>query len=268
MNEHKLLFEKINENSCEKLRNFIDDKPEIIEPPIEFKDQGNTSPDTNVNGQILTILGSNQSGNSSIQETVDQFVTMKMPKYAMIKVKSDSSTKGEQKVLLDSGAVASVAKRESLKNPKYSGSPKSFAGFTGPPQKSYGESPVKIQVGTMEIHWPMQIFNSLGPTKADAVLGRDFLHRRVIMDWITDTLSIKTGNCGTMHNKQTAEPQVLLNTEMTYNTVTIEDVSESENRNNVPYTTEEFVDQKYTVKNDDTNDSILTEGERTGEIIL
>lgn len=117
-------------------------------------------------------------------------VTLRLTKDAILPFESESSRNGRLNILLDSGAVTSVAKQNSLDEPKYSGPTRTLTGFAGQTQKSCGEAEIDLKIGNEQIKWPMQVFPSLGPTRADAVLGRDFLANRVVLDWVKETVSI------------------------------------------------------------------------------
>lgn len=121
---------------------------------------------------------------------------MELPSDAIINLPSISSIDGNMKLLIDSGAVTSVAKEATIKEPSYSGKTRSFTGFGGLTQTSKGSTPVDLQFDSKEMTWPMQVFGNLGPTRADAIIGRDFLKGRVIMNWIDETISIKTETKG------------------------------------------------------------------------
>lgn len=119
-------------------------------------------------------------------------ITVQLPNNAIIQASSKSSERGELNILLDSGASISVAKEGSLKSREYNGKPMKLTGFTGNQQKSKGETTLEFCVNNNEFSWPVQVFESLGMSKADAILGRDFMKNRVGMDWIKGQLTFVT----------------------------------------------------------------------------
>lgn len=121
---------------------------------------------------------------SAVQPTNLNQIEIKLPPDAIISVASSASTTGKLEVMLDSGAQSSVAAAAPLKLKKYYGIPRSMTGFCGARQKSKGKATIDININNREFTWPVQVFETLGATRADVILGRDFLKDRVIMDWI------------------------------------------------------------------------------------
>lgn len=82
------------------------------------------------------IVATNKNVYSEKQITAEM-ITIDMPKDAIIKVKSESSPKGELEVMLDSGAHISVAKESAITPCQYMGNnKKTLTGFGGEKQTS------------------------------------------------------------------------------------------------------------------------------------
>lgn len=95
-------------------------------------------------------------------------------------------------MLIDSGAHSSVAKEGRLIPLTYKGQPKIIVGFGGTQHASRGEAMIEFDIGDHKFSWPMQVFESLGRSKIDTILGRDFVKNRVIMDWINGKIIFVT----------------------------------------------------------------------------
>lgn len=158
------------------------------------------------------------------QDDSNATVTLKLPSDAILRLPSTSGQDGKLDLLIDSGAITSIAKEKAIKSTSYFGSIRSYTGFGGLTQSSSGTTNVSLRVGTRELTWPMQVFDNLGPTRADGIIGRDFLKKRVIMNWVDETISIRTN-----HN-ESLEPSNVDNNVSFFEPsgVTIEEITDNE----------------------------------------
>lgn len=120
---------------------------------------------------------------NSVNSKLKSFETI-LPPDGIITIGSEDSPIGNIEVMLDSGAQSSVAKEGALSTKEFFGRPKTMTGFCGARQQSKGTAIVRMEIDSNKFEWPVQVFETLGTTRADIILGRDFLTDRVIMDWL------------------------------------------------------------------------------------
>lgn len=195
--EYKLKIKRINETSVEELEKWVhnnvsNEKPSSIanlrkknrseEMFIFLRGRSSKS-----SGKPLNKLHSPPNVNQ--EQTDMELITLEMPKDVIIKVKSESSPKGELEERLDSGTHISVAKESTIEPCQYQrNNRKTLTDFGGERQTSQGETNLNIKIEDKDVTWPLQDLKSLGVTRANATLGGDSMEKGTVQDFINGKL--------------------------------------------------------------------------------